>query len=161
MREASASGRENHVEATVRLMTGMKIYVNEFSADAQVQGGSHAGARARRVIERALDGRLPQETLADVSLLVTELVSNGVWHGGADERSSLHLHVSGDDGVVRIEVENPDGADGEPAQRRPDLNGGGGLGLHIVERVASRWGVRRSPRVAVWFELDRNRLPLA
>ena len=46
---------------------------------------------------------------------------------------------------------------GDPAQRPPDLDGGGGLGLHIVERVASRWGVRRSPRVAVWFELDRNR----
>jgi hypothetical protein len=38
--------------------------------------------------------------------------------------------------------------------RAPDLTGGGGLGLHIVERLASRWGVRDGARTVVWFELD-------
>lgn len=128
--------------------------MGEFSTDADLQGGRHAGSRARQLIRRELVGRLADDALADVSLLLTELVSNSVWHGGADEWSTLHVHVSGDDSAVRIEVENPATARGEPAQRAPDLNGGGGLGLHIVERVASRWGVRRTPRVAVWFELD-------
>ena len=43
---------------------------------------------------------------------------------------------------------------GAVALRQPDLNGGGGLGLHILERVASRWGVSEGARAAVWFELD-------
>ena len=121
-----------------------------------MRGGPDAGARARRLVDRELAQRLRPEALADVNLLVTELVANGVWHGGAHEGMTLHVRVSGDESAVRIEVENPAGAAGDPAQRPPDLNGGGGLGLHIVERVASRWGVRRSPRVAVWFELDRS-----
>ena len=128
--------------------------MGEFSTEADLQGGRHAGSRARQLIRRELAGRLADDALADVSLLLTELVSNSVWHGGADEWSTLHVHVSGDDSAVRIEVENPAAARGEPVQRAPDLNGGGGLGLHIVERVASRWGVRRTPRVTVWFELD-------
>ena len=129
--------------------------MSDFLAEAEVPGGPDAGARARRLVNRELAGRLSEATLADVSLLVTELVANGVWHGGAGPGKTLHVSVSGDDDAVRIEVENP-GTDGDPAQRHPDMEGGGGLGLHIVERVASRWGVRRAPRVAVWFELDRD-----
>jgi anti-sigma regulatory factor (Ser/Thr protein kinase) len=134
--------------------------VSHFVAEAEVPGGPHAGARARRLVQRELAGELSAETLADVSLLVTELVANGVWHGGAGEGTTLRVSVSGDDAAVRIEVENPDDATGDPAQRRPDLDGGGGLGLHIVERVASRWGVRHEPRIVVWFELDRDRRSL-
>jgi anti-sigma regulatory factor (Ser/Thr protein kinase) len=130
--------------------------VSEFSAETDVRGGADAGARARDLICRELAQRLPPEALADVKLLVTELVANGVWHGGAHGESTLMVRVSGDSAAVRVEVENPVGTAGEPAPRPPDLDGGGGLGLHIVERVASRWGVRHSPRVAVWFELDRE-----
>ena len=39
-------------------------------------------------------------------------------------------------------------------RRDPDILKGGRLGLHIVDRVASRWGVNDGPRTAVWFELD-------
>ncbi len=49
---------------------------------------------------------------------------------------------------------NPDHEAGPVGQRPPDLAGGGGLGLHIVERLASRWGVREGRSTAVWFELD-------
>ncbi|HET9741099.1 MAG TPA: ATP-binding protein [Solirubrobacteraceae bacterium] len=134
--------------------------MSHFLAQAEVRGGPHAGARARRLVQHELAGRLSADTLADVSLLVTELVANSVWHGGAGEGATVRVSVSGDDAAVHVEVENPTGGAGEPTQRRPDLDGGGGLGLHIVERVASRWGVRRAPRVAVWFEIDRDPGPL-
>jgi anti-sigma regulatory factor (Ser/Thr protein kinase) len=130
--------------------------VSQFLAEAEVQGGVHAGARARQLVEHELAGRLSADVLADVSLLVTELVANTVWHGGAGEGVTVRVSVSGDDTAVHVEVENPASGAAEPAQRRPDLEGGGGLGLHIVERVASRWGVRHAPRVTVWFEIDRD-----
>jgi hypothetical protein len=34
------------------------------------------------------------------------------------------------------------------------MAGGGGIGLNLVDAMASRWGVMRVPRTAVWFELD-------
>ena len=138
-------------------MAGTKAPVtSEFSLEARVAGGPHAASRARRLIQDELEPRLPPAMLADVVLLVTELVANGVWHGGAGEEATLRVRVEGEAGAVRVEVDNPDpDAGGVPAQRDPDLTGGGGLGLHIVERVAARWGVRSAPRTTVWFELDR------
>jgi anti-sigma regulatory factor (Ser/Thr protein kinase) len=132
--------------------------VEAFSLEADVPGGVHAAWRARRLIERALDGRLPSDVIGDLELLVTELVANGVRHGGAADGVPLHVRVSTRPASVRVEVENPDADHERVAQRRPDFEGGGGLGLHIVERVASRWGVREDPRTSVWFELDCDAL---
>jgi len=122
--------------------------------DVDLSGGPSAAARARRLVESELAGRMSVEMIADVSLLVTELVANGVKHGGADERSLLHLMLEGQRRGLRVEVENPNHQPGVPALRSADLTGGGGIGLNLVEMLASRWGVRSVPHTAVWFELD-------
>jgi anti-sigma regulatory factor (Ser/Thr protein kinase) len=101
-----------------------------------------------------LDGRVPADVLADVALLLTELVANGVRHGGADTDSALHVVFETRPPALHVEVVNPDHATGAVGKRPPDLEGGGGLGLHIVERLASRWGVREKPHTTVWFEVD-------
>jgi anti-sigma regulatory factor (Ser/Thr protein kinase) len=122
--------------------------------EADVPGGPHAAVRARRLVREELSGRVPEGVLPDVELLITELVANGVRHGGADHPdTALHLLLESRRTALHVEVANPD-QDGAVAQRPPDMGGGGGLGLHIVERLSSRWGVRRDPRTAVWFELD-------
>jgi anti-sigma regulatory factor (Ser/Thr protein kinase) len=125
-----------------------------FSVEADVRGGPNAASRARRLMRSELSGRVPRHVLPDVALLLTELVANGVRHGGADERAELHLRFEGRPPALRVEVANPDHTPAAVEMRRPDMRGGGGLGLHIVERVASRWGVRDDPRTAVWFELN-------
>jgi anti-sigma regulatory factor (Ser/Thr protein kinase) len=135
-------------------VTGRPVSVEAFSVEADVPGGPHAAACARRLVERELSGRLSRDVLADVCLLVTELVANGVRHGGGASGASLHLLLQGRRPGLHIEVVNA-GPTREPvAPRRPDLDGGGGIGLHLVDRLASRWGVREARSTAVWFEMD-------
>jgi anti-sigma regulatory factor (Ser/Thr protein kinase) len=128
--------------------------VEPFTVEADLPGGPDAAWRARRLVDSELSGRVPQTVLADVALLVTELVANGVRHGGAGREAALRLLLEGrQPGQLRVEIANPTRT-GEIAPRPPDLLGGSGLGLHIVEQVASRWGVLTEPRTAVWFEVD-------
>jgi anti-sigma regulatory factor (Ser/Thr protein kinase) len=125
-----------------------------FAVEANVPGGPNAASRARRLVREELHGRIPDDVLPDVALLVTELVANGVRHGGAHTGTELLVVLQGRAEVLHVEVVNPDDTPVDVAQRTPDLSGGGGLGLHIVERLASRWGVRDGARTVVWFELD-------
>ena len=128
--------------------------MQEFSVEAKVTGGPHAAARARRLVERELEDRVPPAVVDDVALLVTELVANGVRHGGAGTDASLQVVLEGGPPGLHVEVVNPDRVPRAPALRPADLQGGGGIGLNLVETLASRWGVIRRPRTAVWFEMD-------
>ena len=120
-----------------------KLYgVEAFSVEADVPGGPHAAARARRLIESELDRRLPRSSLDDVALLTTELVANGVRHGGGGRDAVAAPAAQGGGPGLRVEVENADRVPSDVAQRQADMSGGGGIGLHLVERLASRWGVR-------------------
>jgi anti-sigma regulatory factor (Ser/Thr protein kinase) len=128
--------------------------VEPFTVEADVPGGRHAAARARRLVEDELTGRVPGDLLADVALLITELVANGVHHGGAEPDTALHLLLEGSRPGLHVEVFNVADRGGAVTRRTPDMDGGGGIGLHLVEELASRWGVRHVPRTAVWFEMD-------
>jgi len=128
--------------------------VEPFSLKADVAGGPHAAARARRLVESELIGKLPRDLVDDVALLVTELVANGIRHGGAGAGTSLKLLLEGRRPGLHVEVANPDHARGTPVRRSADLEGGGGIGLNLVETLASRWGVIREPHTTVWFDLD-------
>ena len=125
-----------------------------FAVEANVPGGPNAASRARRLVRDELTGRVPDDVLPDIALLVTELVANGVRHGGAVVGTELHVVLEVRPQALHVEVVNPDGKPVQVGPRTPDLAGGGGLGLHIVERLASRWGVREGRRTTVWFELD-------
>jgi anti-sigma regulatory factor (Ser/Thr protein kinase) len=128
--------------------------VQAFSVERDVPGGSAAARQARGVVRRELTGRVPEQLIADAALLVTELVINGVRHGGAGAGSALRVLFQGRPIGLHVEVANPQEAGGDVAPRRPNLDGGGGLGLQIVERMASRWGVRSAGATVVWFDLD-------
>jgi hypothetical protein len=55
--------------------------------------------------------------------------------------------------VARVEVRDT-GLQGEPRLRQPDLAGGGGFGMVLVERMSRAWGVEHEPGLVMWFELD-------
>jgi anti-sigma regulatory factor (Ser/Thr protein kinase) len=117
-----------------------------------LRGGVEAAGAARSAIAES-DPTLPPALQGDLSLLVTELVTNAVRHGGASTDRPLQLDFRQQDGRIRVEVVDP-GTDFErPA---PPANGdhAGGWGLFLVDQIAERWGVCAAPAgTCVWFEL--------
>lgn len=92
------------------------------------------------------------DTIETALLLVSELVTNAVTHGGG--RPVLDIHVGPD----RLHVSVTDQDSTTPHVHRDNpLLAEGGRGMFLVETLASRWGVRpREPSgKTVWFELDR------
>jgi len=93
--------------------------------------------------------RIPEAILETAVLVTSELAANAVVHG----RSGLDVTMVMGIDLVRIEVR--DTAPGMPSVREADDYDPGGRGLHIVNALATRWGVQQvdSAKV-VWVELD-------
>ena len=121
------------------------------SARVGLSGGLRAPGDARRAVEERFTGVLGADALASVQLLVTELVSNAVRHGGAAEGQEIALHLATAPACIRVEVCDP-GPGFEAG--RPQPYGEGGYGLFLVDEVASRWGVSAGDGTCTWFELD-------
>jgi anti-sigma regulatory factor (Ser/Thr protein kinase) len=105
-------------------------------------------ALARRIIAEELSARVPAPVLGDVKLMVSELVTNGIVHSATQDGAEVVLDLS-INGAVRCRVLDH----GRGFAARVGHEGPGGWGLHVVEQLADRWGMQRSPqRTAVWFE---------
>ena len=110
-----------------------------------------APAAARRAVEE-FGERLDPSVVPDVKLLVSELITNSVKYGADGEvqlilrsENPQHIHVEVvDQGVGFV-----------PAARDRPKTEPGGWGLHMVEALTERWGVREGS-THVWFEIDRR-----
>jgi anti-sigma regulatory factor (Ser/Thr protein kinase) len=130
--------------------------IDDFSLE--LPGGVEAGPTARQAVVEHLTG-LTDGAQADVLLLVTELVTNAVRHGGAGPGAPLRLEWRHTGDQLRFLVTDPG--------TRPLSNGGpavpcagsangdsSGWGLFFVEQIAERWGVLAAPRgTCVWFDV--------
>jgi anti-sigma regulatory factor (Ser/Thr protein kinase) len=113
--------------------------------------GPNAAAKARRSLA-TLRGDLDASVMEILRLLVTELVTNSVTHARAD---TVLLRVLIGKSAVRTEVTDA-GPGFDPAAVGSLSSDRTGWGLFLVERLASRWGVRRNgDGTSVWFELRR------
>ncbi|HVU74587.1 MAG TPA: ATP-binding protein [Mycobacteriales bacterium] len=109
-----------------------------------------SAAEARAYVRDALDRLAPCADLEVAVLLVSELVTNAVAHARGDD---LSLTIEICDPYVRLEVQDGSIADLLVPAEAP-LDATGGRGLLLLDRLASRWGVRDLPEgKAVWFEL--------
>lgn len=124
----------------------------------ELSGGPEAVAAARHAIERvAEEQQLSRRD--DLRLLVSELVTNSILHGGAARPDDQVLvHICFPDDSIRVEVCDTGESWGEPL-RSPSLEAlepAGGWGLMLVGALADRWGVEGDDGTCVWFELARS-----
>ena len=102
---------------------------------------------ARAAAERYLAGKVSPERLSELSVVISELVSNAFEHG----RGRVVFRLELDEGVVRGEViDQGDGFEHEVRARGPeDVRG---RGLFLVAALTDRWGIHEAT-THVWFEL--------
>ncbi|HEX8074935.1 MAG TPA: ATP-binding protein [Thermoleophilaceae bacterium] len=118
----------------------------------ELDPGPAAASEARAALE-LLEGHADPNSLDDVRLLVSELVTNSVRHAGLSSGSKVALAASASDNTLRVEVSD-EGPGFDPTPRSAARTDAGGWGLHLVDRIADRWGVDRRSAMAVWFEID-------
>jgi anti-sigma regulatory factor (Ser/Thr protein kinase) len=111
-----------------------------------------APAIARGFVTSTLAAWAVRDTFADVPLLASELVTNAVRHAEGEVGISLRL----DHDCVRVAVS--DTSDKLPVMRNLEDARNGGWGLHIVDRLASSWGLESDGHSkTVWCEVvDRH-----
>ena len=120
--------------------------------DIVLRGGVDAPAEARRALAEQYP-TLPLIVHTDLALLVTELVTNAVRHGGAAVDRPLRVEFARTNGRMRVEVVDP-GTDVDWNARPGNGDSRGGWGLFLVDRIADRWGVCPAPSgTCVWFEM--------
>ena len=108
------------------------------------------GAARDAVLEHA-EG-IPPATREDLQLLMSEVVTNAIRHGGAQDGRAVVIRIVEEPGEIRVEVsDNGPGFERHAPTPRTD----GGWGLFFVDKLASRWDVDRSgAQTTVWFEMD-------
>jgi anti-sigma regulatory factor (Ser/Thr protein kinase) len=117
----------------------------------ELAGGTTAPAQARAQFVELVGSELSEDELIDTCVLVSELVTNSVRHGGADKHETIIVHVAIAPAVLRVEVcdQGPGFDPPEVPRSRPE---GGGNGLVLLARMSSEWGVAGDDGTCVWFE---------
>jgi RNA polymerase sigma-B factor len=115
----------------------------------EVPVSTTAPARARAGVSRLLVGAPPDRRL-DVMLLVTELVTNSVRHGGLGDTDEIRVDVWPSAAAIRVAVVDEGSGFSDPDRMEEAT----GWGLRLVDRVADRWGFDSGARTTVWFEID-------
>jgi anti-sigma regulatory factor (Ser/Thr protein kinase) len=110
-----------------------------------------APAQARDALTQ-LEPSLPEHVLPDMTLLVSELITNSVKYGG---EGPVRLEITHDNDAIRTEIVDQ-GVGFTPVQRDGDLSRVGGWGLHLVDQLTDDWGTYEGS-THVWFEIDAGK----
>ena len=94
-----------------------------------------APAQARDALLQ-LQPSLPEHVVPDMTLLISELVTNSVKYGG---EGPVRLEITRRKDAIRTEIVDQ-GVGFTPVERDGDLSRVGGWGLHLVEELTERWG---------------------
>ena len=123
-----------------------------------------AGLAERARLARSFVGGVlgPGHPCGDAAvLLVSELFGNSVRHSGSGapgETVTVAVKMVND--VIRVEVTDRSGP-GVPEPRPAGSDAEDGRGLHLVARLAARWGwQKRGGRTVTWFEIQALLQPM-
>lgn len=111
-----------------------------------------AVADARGRVVAAAERWLSPERAWDLRLVVSEVITNAVCHGGT--RDDVRVVAVAKDDYLCVKVTDA----GEGIAPRPRATApaeDGGFGLMLVERLTRRWGMtREGGHTRIWFEFD-------
>lgn len=96
-----------------------------------------AAAAARKAVRPILQSWncTDEDWLFDAGLIVTELVTNAIRHGGGGLELMLTMHERS------VTVSVADGSAVLPERHEPDADADGGRGLLLIEALGAAWGV--------------------
>ena len=121
--------------------------------ELELEQNREAPSLARAAIAGFSENRdLDAATLATLTLLVSEVVTNAVIHPDVEPPGGIRLSARIAKGQIRVEV--TDEGSGFTPQPRDPAKLDRGYGLFLLEHQASAWGVERQAGNTVWFELS-------
>ena len=128
-----------------------------YGAYAELPGTFEAAGRARELTRCALGDDHP--SLADVALVVSELVTNSVTHSRSGRPGgTLIVGIeTAARGEVRVQVRDA-GSAGAPVRADADQGSEHGRGLAIIAALADDWGTTAGPAGrSTWARLRAGR----
>ena len=120
--------------------------------DLTLRSESRSVAEARSKVCDAIEPHLDNGMDETLKLLVSEVVTNAVRHGGS--RGPVQVHATWNS-EIRVAVQDR-GEGFSPAPRVGGPDEAGGFGLFLVGQLADRWGVESDGGTTVWFVLRRE-----
>jgi anti-sigma regulatory factor (Ser/Thr protein kinase) len=115
----------------------------------EIPNGPEAAAQARRLLDR-LESRVPEATLIDARIVLSEVVTNSYKHAGNPPGAPIDISV--DDSADHLRLEILDRSIFDPTPETTEELRSARWGLRIVDLVADRWG--RITEGGIWAELD-------
>ena len=121
--------------------------------ELELEQSREAPSMARAAIAAFAENRdLDAATLATLTLLVSEVVTNAVIHPDVEPPGAIRLAARIAKEQIRVEVTD-EGSGFTPRPRDP-AQSDRGYGLYLLEQQASAWGVEPGSGNTVWFELS-------
>jgi anti-sigma regulatory factor (Ser/Thr protein kinase) len=115
----------------------------------EVPNGPEAAAQARRLLD-PLESRIPEATLVDARIVLSEIVSNSYKHAGNPPGAPIEVTVT--DSPDRLRLEILDRSIFDPTPESIEELRAAKWGLHIVDLLADEWG--RITEGGIWAEFD-------
>lgn len=132
------------------MRTGILLGVTDLA------GTPESASTARDFVRLKLGEDHP--ALDDVTLLVSELVTNSVLHSNSKNGGKITLAIADCHDLIHVDVTDA-GAPTAPEIRQDDLSEGG-RGLMLVHQISHKWAVHDDPAGrTVWFQVKYRRAP--